>query len=369
MTNDVVPSPETNGELEVFEPIGVFDEQRFLAVDRVAKVMAGASLIPDGLKGETDQETYANCFLVANQAAGWRMDPFAVAQCVSIIGGKPSYEGKLIAAVLDANLGIELSYFFIGDEKSEDYKVLVSDAPFDDQGKTSSPRVIEGTVKQWQTYEYEKDGKGKRTGGKQVKLIWLQNPKRQLRYRGAREWTRAYKPRVLLGAYGSDEFDEIDRNRRSELARDITPGTNPFMDDKSQQHLQNRSAVTPSPDKKDPAASADRAAGKSDASQSSNTSDKTSGAAKKPAAPLAPQGLYVELNKNLGGARSAESLKKVWDRFLSDNKDSNPNETDKKLAVDIMGLHSKRFSDALDLKDARAAAEDRIAEAFNVPVS
>ena len=38
------------------------------------------------------------------------MDPFAVAQCCSVVHGKLVYEGKLVAAVLDAKLGVRLTY-------------------------------------------------------------------------------------------------------------------------------------------------------------------------------------------------------------------------------------------------------------------
>ncbi|MBO6512286.1 MAG: recombinase RecT, partial [Roseibium sp.] len=320
MSNDIIRSEDNAAEIEIFEPSGVFDEKRFVAVDRVARVMAGASLIPNCLKGDTPEETYANCFLVANQAAGWNMDPFAVAQCVSIIQGKPCYEGKLIVAALDANLRIELFYHFEGDEGSEDFKVIVSDQEFSDDGRTPSSRVIDGTVKKWRTYEYDKKSDGKR-GEKKVSQNWSLNPKRQLRYRGAREWVRAFKPKVLLGAYGEDEFDQIERQRRSENARDITPAGSreaarahkPFADEK------NQDALDPGPGSssqktQSKAAQADRAAEKSDVTP--NASDSTAGAAQRPMAPAVPRKEYETLNKELTRASNPDSLKKVWNKFF-----------------------------------------------------
>jgi hypothetical protein len=55
------------------------------------------------------EQIMANCFLVVNQAVRWNMDPFAVAQCVSVVHGKLCYEGKLIAAIIEAKLGIATS--------------------------------------------------------------------------------------------------------------------------------------------------------------------------------------------------------------------------------------------------------------------
>ncbi|MBO6755700.1 MAG: hypothetical protein JJ902_05205 [Roseibium sp.] len=217
---------ETAAELDVFEPIGVFDTERFEAVTRVANVMAQASLIPDALKGKSPEETFGNCFLVANQAAGWKMDPFAVAQCVSLVHGKLCYEGKLVAAVLRAQLRIELHYQFFGEQGTTGFGVIVSDTPANADG-TYPPgaRTVPGTVGEWQTFKRAEANKPAAPNDN-----WTKSPARQLRYRGAREWCRVYESRVMLGVYSEDEFDELDRFARSERARNVTPGDNPLVD-------------------------------------------------------------------------------------------------------------------------------------------
>src|SRR6185437_11744430 len=95
----------------VSDPIPVLDTARFEHMQRIATVMAASNLIPDSLcmTGEKDNkallpqaQVIANCFLVVNQAVRWGMDPFAVAQCVSVVHGKLCYEGKLIAAIIEA---------------------------------------------------------------------------------------------------------------------------------------------------------------------------------------------------------------------------------------------------------------------------
>ncbi|EFO30138.1 putative RecT protein [Roseibium sp. TrichSKD4] len=209
--------PELDDET-TFSPSGIFDLKRFEAVSRVATVMASSPLIPEALKGDTAEAAFANCFLVCNQAATWKMDPFAVAQCVSSYQGKPIYEGKVIAAALRSCLGITLHYHLSGE--GDDRSVIVSDSPLGDDGKSpSSARWIKGNFREWRTLD--KQGN--------AKAIWLHNRDRQLRYRGTREWTRVYEPRIILGVYAEDEFDEISRSQRAELAKNTSQTANPLI--------------------------------------------------------------------------------------------------------------------------------------------
>lgn len=186
---------------------GIFDPARFEHMQRVAKMMAFSTAIPDSLrvakiKGEdgkvTEQEIpfdriLANCFMIVNQSDRWGMDPFAVAQCTSFVHGRLMYEGKLVAAVLEANLGVRLQYKFFGEDlplKDRGLGVIVSGII---PGEIE-PRTIEGTVADWHKGE---------------KSPW-NSPgawKRQLRYMGAREWARAHAPAIMLGVITDDEAD------------------------------------------------------------------------------------------------------------------------------------------------------------------
>lgn len=196
----------------VHDPVPVLDTARFEHMQRVAAVMAEMTLVPDALrmtKSESGamvplspRQVLANCFLVVNQATRWGMDPFAVAQCVSVVHGKLTYEGKLVAAVLDAKLGVQLTYAWTGD--GERMSVVVSGTLPDGRIET-----VDGTVAEWKT-----TGKGS---------PWHPaNYRKMLAYRGAREWARLHAPAVMLGVYSPDEFDQLSRN-----ARDITPTAEP----------------------------------------------------------------------------------------------------------------------------------------------
>lgn len=195
----------------VQDSIPVLDTARFEHMQRIASVMADSTLCPDALcmtrEGDSlvrlpDKQVLANCFLVTNQAVRWGMDPFAVAQCVSVVHGKLCYEGKLIAAVLDAKLGVKLSYRFDGCVGEKLGVVVVGTIP----GQVNE-ETVEGDVAAW------------KTTGKNSPWLNPANHKRQLRYRGAREWARAHAPAVLLGVYSQDEMDDLNIARM----RDITP--------------------------------------------------------------------------------------------------------------------------------------------------
>lgn len=215
MNELVVRKPAQSSVRVVEDSIPVLDTARFEHMQRVATAMAYCSLIPDSLRADpakvgphdmpladrmalTDRMTAANCFLIVNQAVRWNMDPFAVAQCTSVIKGRICHEGKLIAAMIEDKLGIPLDYTWTGD--GEKMSVKVSGKFTDGRGV----REIEGTVADWKT---TRDGSP-----------WVPKQYRKmLGYRGAREWCRLWAPGLLLGVYSSDELDELD-DRRERLA-------------------------------------------------------------------------------------------------------------------------------------------------------
>lgn len=203
--------------IEVIDPIPLLDTGRFEQIQRIASIMARSSLTPDHLRtvttvdddGNTVYENgrrqiehlsyeaiFANCFRVVNQAMRWGTDPFATAECTSVVRGKLCYEGKLVAGVLDAKLGIELAYEW-NDLKGDAYGITVSGRT----QKRGELKSIKGTVGEWKT---------NRKGSP-----WLAagNHTRMLVYRGAREWARIYKPSLMLGVYTDDEIEALETRR------------------------------------------------------------------------------------------------------------------------------------------------------------
>lgn len=198
-----IDPPKRNEAIQVYDPIPLLDTSRFEHMQRIAGTMAACSLIPDALQGKTPQATLANCFLVVNQAVRWNMDPFAVAQSVSVVHGKLCYEGKLVAAVLEQKLGIRLRYEW-NNGTGDALGIKVS-------GEFPDGRVetIDGTVGQWKT-----------TGNNSP---WGKLPKLMLAYRGSREWARLFAPGVMLGVYTDDELQDMQDGAKAVRARDVTP--------------------------------------------------------------------------------------------------------------------------------------------------
>lgn len=197
MTN-VVPMPDKGRAVTIDfnDPVAVYlDSEIFGQLQRVAKLMSSASLAPVHLRGEGK---LGDCFLVAAQAFRWRMDPFAVAQHTYVVQGKLGYEGKLIAAIVNASgrLDGSLSYSYSG--AGDDRTIIVS-------GKLKSDgeiRVIDGDIKRWRTTNEQ----------------WKKQPDQMLAYRGAREWARRHMPEAVLGIHAEDDFAPTSVNMK-----DITP--------------------------------------------------------------------------------------------------------------------------------------------------
>jgi len=179
------------------DPVAVYlDSDIFGQLQRVAKLMSSASLAPAHLRGEGK---LGDCFLVAAQAFRWRMDPFAVAQHTYVLSGKLGYEGKLIAAIVNASGKLQgsLDYQYSGAGDQRQVTVLgklIGDV---------APRAVVGTVGGWKTSNEQ----------------WKKNTDQMLAYRGAREWARRYMPEAVLGIHADDDLAAPS----SVTMRDITP--------------------------------------------------------------------------------------------------------------------------------------------------
>lgn len=228
------PTTALRERIEVIDAIPILDTSRFEHMQRIATVMARSTLIPESLymEGKKDEkqplpyeQILSNCFLVVNQAVRWGLDPFAVAQCVSVVHGKLCYEGKLVAAVLQAKLNLNLHHVIIG--AGEETRIYLSDRTFSDEvtidGQTGplssflAPRIrvpgfrlFDGSVSEWKTSGNNSPWSPK-------------NYTRMLLYRGTRDWCRVYEPATMLGVYTDDELDDMEETSRSRIAKDVTP--------------------------------------------------------------------------------------------------------------------------------------------------
>jgi hypothetical protein len=214
-------------QIQVIDPVPLLDTGSFEHLQRIASAMARSSLIPDCLRMTkvVDEEGYpikengkavvellpyesilANCFLVVEQAVRWGASPFAVAQCVSVVRGKLCYEGKLVAAIVEAKLGVRLTYTYDGKSGDQRGIIVAGQVP----GETTV-RTVSGTVGSW------------KTTGKMSPWQNAENHERMLAYRGAREWARRHAPGIMLGVYTDDEMDALQQSGRTTPLRGIEP--------------------------------------------------------------------------------------------------------------------------------------------------
>lgn len=194
--NDTTKKPERQfAVVQNMSPL--FDTAQMEHRQRVAAALANSTLLPEVVRGNNEKECFSNLLLVFDQAERWGMPPLAVAQSVGIVHGKMVFEGKLIAAVLEARMGIRLRYTWKGEPSDGDkFSITVT-------GKVDGEELsIEGTVGDWKTLD--------KSGA--IQKNWKGNAARkQLAYRGSREWARLHTPGLMLGVYGDDEFDEYER--------------------------------------------------------------------------------------------------------------------------------------------------------------
>lgn len=263
MTDTVVNLPAAipqRREIQnVIDAVPILDTARFEHMQRVARVMASSSMIPESLRtvGKGDnkealpfEQVLSNCFLVVNQAARWGMDPFAVISCCAVVHGRLAYEGKLVSAVLAAKLGISLNHYFTGESGTDGYRIYLCDQPFTETliaqlkpgVKIPGVRLWDGSVGEWKT-----TGAG---------TPWTQkNYSRMLIYRGSRDWTRIYEPALMLGVYSDDEMLDLVEDARARRATPVAGGslmdrlaaaktTATATDGFSQDHVDRETAVS-----------------------------------------------------------------------------------------------------------------------------
>lgn len=178
---------------------------------RLAEMMSQGALVPSHLQNKP-----TDCLMVIEQAARWKMSPFAVAQCTSSIHGKLMFEGKLVTAAVHNSglLSRRLSFEFSGDGTSRSVTVTGTI-----RGETE-PRAVNVKLSEVAT----ENG------------TWKKQPDQQLCYAGARVWARRHAPEVMLGVYTPDErFDEPQGEQPTYSTRGSEP--DPYPEDAFQQNL------------------------------------------------------------------------------------------------------------------------------------
>ncbi|MFM0224144.1 RecT family recombinase [Paraburkholderia dipogonis] len=209
------------GEVVPISPYFDLTADLFDRFDRLAHVMASATVLPEHFRGKP-----GNCFALITQSHRWRMDPFAVASKTHITqGGALGYEAQLISAVVTTLAPVtgRPTYEYIGDwskvlgkvderksEKSGGKYYVATYTQKDEEGLgvivratiigESAPREVTVMMAQaWPRFSTQ----------------WATDPQQQIGYLAIRKWARRYTPDVLLGVYTPEE------HRAGEVMRDM----------------------------------------------------------------------------------------------------------------------------------------------------
>lgn len=202
----------------------MFDTDRFEHFQRAASALMHSSILNPSIRGDDPKQCFSNLMLVFDLADRWKLPPLSIAQCISIVHNKVVYEGKLIQAALNSSLGVTLYPWWTGERGTLEYRIFLSDTPWDDMSdeqlaalrpgvQIRGRRIIDGSVGEWRTFKKNSTEATPAWSGAAT-----QN---QLLYRGSREWARRFEPAHLLGVYGDDEIEMI--QSRMDRARDAAP--------------------------------------------------------------------------------------------------------------------------------------------------
>lgn len=201
---------EDNGPLAY-----LMDTARFEHLQRISRIMGAAAFLPAHLKGKSPEETAANCFRVVNQAMRWNMDPFAVCDETYCVSGKLGYQGKLVAAVINARAGLAAPLGVVfSDGKAQDLAAVV-------YGSTTTipPEAFDLLKGYAETESSDTLIDLAKVGVLVIRLtikqaitqnkMWATDPQQKLFYSAAVKWARRHRPEIMLGVLTDDDIEKI----------------------------------------------------------------------------------------------------------------------------------------------------------------
>jgi hypothetical protein len=216
------PAPQSKLIVQDESPIAyIMDTARFEHSNRIAKMMAFCQFMPDHLVMGRDKKplpevnAIANCMLVLGQAMRWQMDPYNVAGETYVVSGKLSYQGKLIAAVVNARgkLAAPLDVIY-SSGKGDNLAAVVYGS------KSIIPAAAKDLFKKYANDEdYDALTDLKFMGVMAIRVtvgqcktnnqMWTKDPSQKLFYTGAAKWARRFCPELMLGVLTDEDFERM----------------------------------------------------------------------------------------------------------------------------------------------------------------
>lgn len=169
----------------------MMDTSRFEHLQRVAKVFANSSLVPEHFRGKE-----ADCFIAVEMAMRLQLHPFNLMQSLYVVHGKPGIEAKMAIALINSSGIFEgpVQFKLAGEGANRQCTAFAVHA--------KTRQLCETTV----TMAMAKaEGWIDKSGSK-----WKTLPDLMLQYRSASFFARLYCPEVIFGMQTREELEEID---------------------------------------------------------------------------------------------------------------------------------------------------------------
>jgi hypothetical protein len=210
---------KTVADVKSFDPgLGSYSFTDLGAVVKFSDLMSKAGeMLPDHLRNKP-----ALCMAVTMRATHWGFDPFALAMETyqAKQGGPIGYQAKVFTAAL-RSAGVKLKYRYEGEIKILDKPVTsargnqIAARTATGDRKCIAYATIDGDVCEFETMTLD-----------QITIknspLWHNDPDSQLAYTAGRGWARRYRADVIMGAYSSDEVEEM------APIKDVTPEPSGF---------------------------------------------------------------------------------------------------------------------------------------------
>lgn len=203
-------------DAEIWRPSAALNPERLEYLWGLSERIAWSTSVNETLRGERkggtngtfepfdDRTILANVFAVVEQADRWNVSPFALLGSAAIVRGKLAFEGKVIAAVMEAQFGVKLYPYYRGEPRSDGYHIYLCDeelpesilAELEPGYRHDRYRIMDGSVGAWKTTN----------SGSPWKPDTYAD---MLIYRGSRQWARVYKSAAILGVIADDEVQQL----------------------------------------------------------------------------------------------------------------------------------------------------------------
>ena len=218
----------------------------FDQLQRVAKALAGSTLVPAQYRAFTEVKEYGkvighetngaglpNCIVALNMAQRMGADPLMVMQNLYVIEGRPSWSSQFIIAAINSCGRFSPLRFEIS-EPGEPEEVTYTATVWKNKQKIEEQRKVKVRHQTCRAWVIEKET-GERLDGPTVSIQmaidegwltkngskWQTMPEIMLRYRAASLFGRLYAPELLMGLQTVEEARDVIEPRDDDIV--LTP--------------------------------------------------------------------------------------------------------------------------------------------------